>query len=128
MTRKELDEKLSLINEKVGVLNKELASLNKTRREIQAEYVKEYPHLIIVGSKIRIKESIQNSCVDNPRINEVIAFVADNKIIESFNWDYSHIYEDEDIGTKLLKVKKDGLPSERVERIRGKVVEIEILN
>lgn len=43
------------------------------------------------------------------------------------SYDYSCLYEDKSICVKLLKVKKDGTPSERVERIWGDIVEIEIL-
>lgn len=121
-------------------LNFEVGTLRKARQELQLQlvdinnkisalhrkYVEGYPHLLKIGSKVRIKSSWKDYRGVNNE-NEIIAFIGENKYSEDYDYWYSRIYPDVNVVAKLLKVKKDGTPSERCERLVGNVVEIEIL-
>ena len=121
-------------------LNFEVGTLRKARQELQLQlvdinneisalhrkYVEEYPHLLKIGSKVRIKSSWKDYRGVNYE-NEIIAFIGGNKYSEYFDFRYSRIYPDVNVVAKLLKVKKDGTPRERCEQLVGNVVEIEIL-
>lgn len=123
MKREDLDIAINAISEERRELENKISALKAKKQELQQQYVSEYPNKIKVGSKIRIKARWGGS------EKEYIAFIGCyNFKGDSFiSYDYSLLYEDKNIGAKLLKVKKDGTPSERVERIWGDIVELEIL-
>lgn len=121
-------------------LNLEVGTLRKAKQELQLQlvdidnkisalhrkYVEEYPHSIKVGSKVRIKSSWKDYRGANNE-EEIIAFIGENKYSKDYDYWYSRIYPDVNVVAKLLKVKKNGTPSERCERLTGNIVEIEIL-
>lgn len=123
MKREDLDKAINAINEELRELENKISALKAKKTELQRQYVSEYPNKIKEGSKIRIKAK----CGGTEK--EYTVFVGYHTFHDSLYgcYDYSCLYEDKSIGAKLLKVKKDGTPSERVERIWGDIVELQIL-
>ena len=123
MKREDLDIAINAINKEQRELENKISELKAKKKELQLQYISEYPNKIKVGSKIRIKARWGGS------EKEYTVFVGCNIFIDSLfdSRDCSLLYEDKNIGVKLLKVKKDGTPSERVERIWGDIVELKIL-
>lgn len=123
MKREDLDIAINAINKEQRELEDKISALKAKKMELQRQYVCEYPNKIKKGSKIRIKTKW------GVTEKEYTVFVGCHAFKHSLygNYDYSCLYEDKDIGVKLLKTKKDGTPSERVERIWGDIVELEIL-
>lgn len=123
MKREDLDKELNAINNEQRELEHKISALKAKKRELQQQYVSEYPNKIKEGSKIHIKTKWGTT------EKEYTVFVGCSTFKDSWHgsYDYSCLYEDKYIGTKLLKVKKDGTPSERVERIWGNIVELKIL-
>lgn len=123
MKREDLDKAINTINEGRRELQNKISALEAKKMELQQQYVSEYPNKIKEGSKIRIKVKWGES------EKEYTVFVGCHAFKSSLygGYNFSCLYEDKSIGVKLQKVKKDGTPSERVERIWGKVVEVEIL-
>lgn len=122
MKREDLDNAINAINKEQRELECKISELKIRKAELQQQYVNEYPNKIKVGSKIRIKARWGGT------EKEHIVFIGSYCFKGGqFGYDYSCLYEDKSIGAKLLKVKKDGTPSERVERIWGDIVELEIL-
>lgn len=124
MIKEVLKEKESVIKETIREIEAKLRDKKKELLKLYNEYVSEYG-CIPYGTKIRVT-------VLTKRFNEEITetydgFVADNKYCD-YDYDYISIYEDEKIKTKLLKIKKDGTPSNFVLRFYGKVTNIEILS
>lgn len=123
MKREDLDKAINAINKEQRELENKISALKAKTMELQRQYVSEYPNKIKEGSKIRVKAKWGGN------EKEYTVFVGCHAFKGSLygNYDYSCLYEDKSIGVKLQKVKKDGTPSERVERIWGDVVEVEIL-
>lgn len=123
MKREDLDIAINAISEEQRELEYKISALKGKKMELQRQYVSEYPNIIKEGSKIHIKARWGGS------EKEYTVFVGDYAFKGSLHgsYDYSCLYEDKNIGAKLLKVKKDGTPSERVERIWGDIVEVKIL-
>ena len=123
MKREDYDKAINAISEEQRELENKISALKAKKIELQQQYVNEYPNKIKVGSKIRIKTKWGGS------EKEYIVFIGcyNFKGDSCNSYDYSLLYKDKNIGAKLMKVKKDGTPSERVERIWGNVVEVEIL-
>ena len=123
MKQEDLDKEINAINKEQRELENKISALKAKKIELQQQYVSEYPHKIKEGSKIRIKAKWGTT------EKEYTVFVGCHTFKESLygSYDYSCIYADKNIGVKLHKVKKDGTPSERVERVWNNVVEIEIL-
>ena len=123
MKREDLDIAINAIDKEQRELENKISELKAKKKELQRQYVSEYPNKIKEGSKIRIKEKWGVS------EKEYTVFVGCHTFRDSLygSYDYACLYEDKSIGVKLQKVKKDGTPSERVERIWGNVVEVEIL-
>lgn len=123
MKREDLDKDINAINKEQRELENKISALKAKKMELQQQYVSEYPNKIKEGSKIRIKEKWGGS------EKEYTVFVGCHTFKGSLSgsYDYSCLYEDKSIGVKLHKVKKDGTPSERVERIWGDIVELKIL-
>ena len=127
MTREDFDKQQLDIIGKRDALQNEILELNTQLEVLRKKYIDEYPDLIRYGTKVHITTQCRN-WDEVTYIEEIDAFVGDNRILTKFDWDYSHIYEDRDIFTKLFKVKKDGTRSERVARLNGKVIDIQILD
>ena len=125
MTREKLDRELKAIDTDRKALEDKISTLRKKKIELQLQYVSEYPNLIKIGSKLRIKSKIKHW--GGETIHEYVVFVGSHEYVESYNYYCSFIHEDDRIGTKLFKIKKNGQASERVERIMGDIIEIEIL-
>lgn len=125
MKREDLDRELKAIDTDRKALEDEISTLKKKKIELQQQYMKEYPNLIKIGSKLRIKSKVRHW--DGESIYEYIVFVCNHEYVESYDYYCSFIHDDKHIGTKLLKIKKNGQASERVERITGDIIEIEIL-
>ena len=125
MTREELDRELKAIDTERKTLEDKISTLRKKKIELQQQYVKEYPNLIKIGSKLRIKSKIRHW--NNESIYENVVFVGSHEYVESYDYYCSFLHDDKHIGTRLLKIKKNGQASERVERITGDIIEIEIL-
>ena len=123
MKREDLDKAINAINEEQRELENKIPALKAKKKELQQQYVSEYLNKTKVGSKIRIKVRWGGS--EKEHIVFIGSYIFKGTQIDSY--DYSCLYEDKSIGVKLLKVKKDGTQSERVERIWGDVVEVEIL-
>ena len=123
MKREDLDKTINAISEEQRELENKISALKAKKMELQRQYVSEYPNKIKEGSKIRIKAKWGGS------EKEYTVFMGCHTFRESLygSYNYSCLYKDKSIGVKLYKVKKDGTPSERVERIWGDVVEVEIL-
>lgn len=123
MKREDLDKAVNAISKEQRELENKISALKAKKMELQRQYVNEYPNKIKEGSKIRIKAR----CGATEK--EYTVFVGCHAFKGSLygSYYYSCLYEDKSIGVKLLKVKKDGTPSERTERIWGDVVEVEIL-
>ena len=127
MTREEFDKQTLDIWGKRDELRVELNKCDSQLKELRAKYVSEYPDLIRLGTKVHITTRL-GGWRDEDCLEEVDAFIGDNRILTSFNFDYSYIYKDKSIATKLLKVKKDGTAGERVLRLKGSVLDIKILD
>ena len=125
MKREDLDRELKAINTERKALEDEISTLRKKKIELQQQYIKEYPNLIKIGSKLRIKSKVRHWGSES--IYEYIVFVGNHEYVEGYDYYCSFIHDDEHIGTKLLKIRKNGQASERVERITGDIIEIEIL-
>ena len=123
MKREDLDKEINAINKEQRELENKISALKAKKMELQRQYVSEYPNKIKEGSKIRIKAKWCGSQ------KEYTVFVGCHTFKGSLygSYGYSFLYEDKSIGVKLHKVKKDGTLSERVERIWGDIVEVEIL-
>lgn len=123
MKREDLDKSINAISEERRELDNKISALEAKKIELQRQYVSEYPNKIKKGSKIRIKAKWGTT------EKEYTVFVGCYAFKDSLygGYDYSCLYEDKSIGVKLYKVKKDGTPSERVERIYGDIVELKIL-
>lgn len=123
MKREDLDKAINAINEEQRELENKISALKAKKMELQRQYVSEYPNKIKEGSKIHIKAKW---CTTE---KEYTVFVVCHAFKDCLygSYDYSCLYEDKSIGVKLHKVKKDGTPSERVERIWGDIVELEVL-
>ena len=123
MKQEDLDKAINAINEEQRELENKISALKAKKMELQRQYVCEYPNKVKEGSKIRIKAKWGGT------EKEYTVFVGCHAFKGSVygSYDYSCLYEDKNIGAKLLKVKKDGTPSERVERIWGDVIEFKIL-
>lgn len=104
-------------------MENKISALKIRKSELQQQYVNEYPNKIKEGSKIHFKAKW------GATEEEHTVFVGCYTFKESLygNYDYYCLHEDKNIGVKLYKVKKDGTPSERVERIWGDIVEFKIL-
>ena len=125
MKREDLDKAINAINEEQRELENKISALKAKKKELQQQYVKEYPNLIKIGSKLRIKTKIRHW--DNESIYENVVFVGSHEYLESYDCYCSFLHDDKHIGTRLLKIKKNGQASERVERVTGDIIEIEIL-
>lgn len=123
MKREDLDKAINAIREERWELENKISALKAKEKELQRQYVSEYPNKIKEGSKIRIKTKRGGTK------KEYTVFVGCHNFKGSSfdNYDYSCLYEDKSIGVKLHKIKKDGTPSERLERIWDVIVEVEIL-
>ena len=123
MKREDLDKAINAISEEQRELENKISALKAKKMELQRQYVNEYPNKIKKGSKILIKAKWGES------EKEYTVFVGCHAFKGSLcgGYDYSCLYEDKSIGVKLHKVKKDGTPSERVERIWGDIVELKTL-
>lgn len=123
MTKEELNKAINAISEEQRELECKISELKAKKQELQQQYVNEYPNKIKVGSKIRVKAKRGTT------EQEYTVFIGCYAFRDSLygSYYYSCLYEDKNIGAKLQKVKKDGTPNERVERIWGDIVEIEIL-
>ena len=123
MKREDLDIAINAINKEQRELENKISALKAKKKELQQQYVSEYPNKIKVGSKIRIKARWGGS------EKEYTVFVGCHAFRDCLygSYDYPCLYEDKNIDAKLLKVKKAGTPSERVERIWGDIVELKIL-
>lgn len=123
MKREDLDKELNAINNEQRELEHKISALKAKKRELQQQYVSEYPNKIKEGSKIHIKTKWGTT------EKEYTVFVGGNTFKDSGygSYDYSCLYEDKNIGTKLMQVKKDGTPSARVQRIWGDILELKIL-
>ena len=123
MKREDLYKAINAISEEQRELENKISALKAKKMELQQQYVSEYPNKIKEGSKIHIKAKW------GATEKEYTVFVGCHAFKGSFygSYDYSCLYEDKSIGVKLHKVKKDGTPSERVEHIRGDIVELQIL-
>lgn len=128
MTREEFDKQTLDILGKRDELRVELGKCDSQLKALRAKYVSEYPNLIRFGTKVHITTRCKKYPSCEIHIEEVDAFIGDNRISAGYDYDYSHIYKDESIVTKLLKVKKDGTMGERVLRLNGKVLDIKILD
>lgn len=127
MTREEFDKQILDILGKRDELRVELGKCDSRLKALRAKYVSEYPDLIRFGTKVHITVRCKKYPNCEIYIEEVDAFIGDNRILTGFDYDYSYIYKDESIATKLLKVKKDGTMGERVLKLNGKVLDIKIL-
>lgn len=126
MNKEDLNFEVGTLQKAKQQLQLQLADIDKEISKLRSKYVAEYPHLIKVGSKVRIKSSWKDyRGVNNEE--EIIAFIGGNKYSKDYDYWYSRIYPDVNVVAKLLKVKKNGTPSERCERLTGNIVEIEIL-
>ena len=123
MKREDLDKAINAISEEQRELENKISALKAKKMELQRQYVSEYPNKVKEGSKIRIKAKWGGT------EKEYTVFIGSYcfKGSQFGSYDYSLLYEDKNIGAKLMKVKKDGTPSERVERIWGDIVELEVL-
>lgn len=121
MKREDLDKAINAINKEQRELEDKISALKAKKMELQRQYVIEYPNKIKQGTKIRIKVKWGGT------EKEYTVFVGCHAFKDFGCYDYSCLYEDKNIGAKLMKIKKDGTPSERVERIWGDIVEVEIL-
>lgn len=123
MKREDLDKAINAINKEQRELEDKISALKIRKAELRRQYVSEYPNKIKEGSKICIKTKRGGT------EKEYTVFVGCHNFKGSSfdNYDYSCLYEDKSIGVKLHKIKKDGTPSERVERIWDVIVEVEIL-
>lgn len=123
MKREDLDKAINAINKEQRELEIKISALKVKKMELQRQYVSEYPNKIKKGSKIHIKT---RWCETE---KEYTVFVGCHAFKGSLlnSHDYSCLYKDKSIGVKLHKLKKDGTPSERVERIWGDIVELQIL-
>lgn len=123
MKREDLDKAINAIDEEQRELENKISALKAKKMELQRQYVCEYPNKVKEGSKIRIKSKWGRT------EREYIGFVVCHAFKCSLygNYDYFCLYEDKNVGAKLHKVKKDGTPSERVERVWGDIVEFEVL-
>ena len=123
MKREDLDIAINAISEEQRELENKILALKAKKTELRWQYVSEYPNKIKEGSKIRIKAKW------GATEKEYTVFVGCHAFKSSFYGSYKYycLYEDKNIGAKLLKVKKDGTPSERVECIWGDIVELKIL-
>ena len=125
MTIEDFDKAINAINKEQEELANKILTLKKKKIELQRQYVKEYPNLIKIGSKIRIK--YKHRIWSGEQIYECVVFVGNHEYIESYDYYCSFLHDDKHIGTRLLKIKKNGQASERVERVTGDIIEIEIL-
>lgn len=126
MNKEDLNFEVETLQKAKQQLQLQLTDIDKEISKLRSKYVAEYPHLIKVGSKVRIKSSWKDyRGVNNEE--EIIAFIGENKYSKDYDYWYSRIYPDVNVVAKLLKVKKNGTPSERCERLTGNIVEIEIL-
>ena len=123
MKREDLDIAINAIDKEQRELENKISALKAKKMELKQQYVSEYPNKIKEGSKIHIKAKWGIT------EKEYTVFVGCHAFKDYLygNYDYSCLYEDKNIGAKLLKVKKDGTPSERIERIWGDIVELQIL-
>lgn len=123
MKREDLDIAINAINKEQRELENKISALKAKKMELQRQYVSEYPNKIKKGSKIHIKAKWGTT------EKEYTVFVGCHAFKGSLynSSDYSCLYKDKSIGAKLHKIKKDGTPSERVIRILGDVVEVDIL-
>lgn len=128
MTREEFDKQTLDILGKRDELRVELGKCDSRLKALRAKYVSEYPDLIRFGTKVHITVRCKKYPSCEIYIEEVDAFIGDNRILPGYDYDYSHIYKDESIATKLLKVKKDGTMGERILKLNGKVLDIKILD
>ena len=128
MTREEFDKQTVDILGKRDELRIELGKCDSQLKALRNKYVSEYPDLIRFGTKVHITCRCKKYPNCEVYIEEVDAFIGDNRILTVFDYDYSYIYKDESIATKLFKVKKDGTMGERVLRLNGKVLDIKILD
>lgn len=124
MIKEVLKEKESVIKETIRKIERKLRDKKKELLNLYNEYVSEYG-CIPYGTKIRV--TVLTKCFNEEITETYDGFVADNKYSD-YDYDYISIYEDEKIKTKLLKIKKDGTPSNLVLRFYGKVTNIEILS
>lgn len=125
MKREDLDRAINSISKEQIELENKISTLRKKKIELQRQYVKEYPNLIKIGSKLRVKSKVKHWGGES--IYENVVFVGSHEYVESYDYYCSFLHDDEHIGTRLLKIKKNGQASERVERIAGEIIEIEIL-
>lgn len=127
MTREEFDKQTLDILGKRDELRVELGKCDSHLKALRKKYVGEYPDLIRLGTKVHITTRL-GGWRNEDCLEEVDAFIGDNRILTGYDYDYSYIYKDTSIATKLLKVKKDGTMGERVLRLKGKVLDIKILD
>ena len=125
MKREDLDRELKAIDTEGKALEDKISTLRKKKIELQRQYVKEYPNLLKIGSKLRVKSKVKHW--NDELIYENVVIVGGHEYVESYNYYCSFLHDDEHIGTRLMKIKKNGQASERVERITGDIIEIEIL-
>lgn len=125
MKREDLDKELKAIDAEIKALEDKISTLRKKKIELQQQYVKEYPNLIKIGSKLRVKSKVKHW--NGESIYENVVFVGSHEYVASYDYYCSFLHDDKRIGTRLLKIKKNGKASERVERITGDIIEIEIL-
>ena len=128
MTREEFDKQTLDILGKRDELQVELGKYDSQLKTLRKKYVSEYPDLIRWGTKVHITTQCKRFPNCEIYIEEVDAFIGDNRMLMGFDYDYSYIYQDNSIATKLYKVKKDGTMSERVLRLNGKVLDMKILD
>ena len=123
MKREDLDIAIDAINKERRELENKISALKAKIMELQRQYVSEYPNKIKKGSKIHIKTRWRET------EKEYTVFVGCHTFKDYLydSYDYACLYKDKSIGVKLLKVKKDGTPSERMEHIWGDIVELQIL-
>lgn len=123
MNKEVLKEKESIIKESIREIESNLRDKKKELLNLYNEYISEYGCMPF-GTKIRV------TVLTNIKkeITETFdGFVMDNKYC-GYDYDYVSLYEDKNIKTKLLKIKKDGTPSSFVLHFYGKVTNVEILS
>lgn len=125
MKREDLERDLKTIDTEIRALEAEISTLRKKKIELQQQYVKESPNLIKIGSKLRVKSKVKHRGGES--IYENVVFVGSHEYVENYHYYCSFLHDDKRIGTRLLKIKKNGQASDRVERIIGDIIEIEIL-
>ena len=124
MNKEVLQEKASVIKETIREIEAKLRDKKKELLNLYNEYISEYG-CIPFGTKIRV--TLLTNIFKEEITETFDGFVADNKYCD-YDYDYVSLYEDEKIKTKLLKIKKDGTPSNFALHFRGKVTNIEILS